>query len=81
MTEAPVTILKTKPAFQRALSREDAAAYAGVDPKRFDTLVKDGRMPLPTKILGIELWDRRKLDAAMDAIFTQTVRRQQKVSV
>jgi predicted DNA-binding transcriptional regulator AlpA len=52
----------------RGLSREQAAAYVGVSPSLFDTLVKDGRMPSPTRINTRTVWDRIKLDAAFDAL-------------
>lgn len=41
-----------------------AAAYIGVSPSLFDELVKDGRMPAPTRINARAIWDRLKLDEA-----------------
>jgi predicted DNA-binding transcriptional regulator AlpA len=52
----------------RGLSREQAAAYIGVSPSLFDILVKDGRMPTPTRINTRTVWDRVKLDAAFEAL-------------
>jgi predicted DNA-binding transcriptional regulator AlpA len=52
----------------RGLSREQAAAYVGVSPSLFDTLVKDGRMPEPKRINARTVWDRLQLDAAFAAL-------------
>ena len=52
----------------RGLSREQAAAYVGVSPSLFDTLVKDGRMPPPKRINSRTIWDRLELDAAFAAL-------------
>jgi predicted DNA-binding transcriptional regulator AlpA len=52
----------------RGLSREQAAAYVGVSPSLFDTLVKDGRMPAPKHINARTVWDRLQLDAAFAAL-------------
>jgi predicted DNA-binding transcriptional regulator AlpA len=52
----------------RGLSREGAAAYIGVSPSLFDIMVKDGRMPGPTRINSRVVWDRLKLDASFDAL-------------
>ena len=52
----------------RGLSREEAAAYIGVSPTLFDTLVKDGRMPGPKRINSRVVWDRLKLDVAFEAL-------------
>ena len=52
----------------RGLSREQAAAYVGISPSLFDTLVKDGRMPAPKRINSRTVWDRFLLDEAFDAI-------------
>jgi predicted DNA-binding transcriptional regulator AlpA len=52
----------------RGLSREQAAAYVGVSPSFFDTLVKDGRMPGPKRINSRAVWDRMELDAAFVAL-------------
>jgi predicted DNA-binding transcriptional regulator AlpA len=52
----------------RGLSREEAAAYIGVSPSKFDELVKDKRMPTPKRIDRRTVWDRRRLDAAFEAL-------------
>ena len=52
----------------RGLSRVEAAAYVGVSPSLFDTLVKDGRMPAPKRINSRMVWDRMRLDEAFDAL-------------
>lgn len=52
----------------RGLSRKLAAAYVGVSPSLFDTLVMDGRMPGPNRINSRVIWDRLKLDAAFEAL-------------
>jgi hypothetical protein len=48
----------------RGLSRVQAAAYIGVSPNLFEELVKDGRMPKPTRINTRMVWDRVRLDEA-----------------
>jgi predicted DNA-binding transcriptional regulator AlpA len=48
----------------RGLSRVESAAYVGVSPSLFDSMVKDGRMPPPKRINGRTVWDRKRLDAA-----------------
>jgi predicted DNA-binding transcriptional regulator AlpA len=48
----------------RGLSRVQSAAYIGVSPSLFDAMVKDGRMPKPTRINTRAVWDRVKLDEA-----------------
>jgi predicted DNA-binding transcriptional regulator AlpA len=52
----------------RCLSREESARYIGVSPSLFDQLVKDGRMPKPWRINTRTVWDRRKIDAALDRL-------------
>jgi predicted DNA-binding transcriptional regulator AlpA len=52
----------------RGLSREQAAAYVGISPSLFDTLVKDGRMPVPKRINSRTVWDRLELDEAFTAL-------------
>lgn len=65
MTAAPHKALKIEP---RGLGRDDAAAYIGISPRKFDELVADGRMPRPRRIDGRLVWDRRGLDAAFDEL-------------
>ena len=52
----------------RGLSRTEAAAYVGVSPTTFDRLVDDHLMPKPKRIYSRTVWDRKKLDAAFDAL-------------
>jgi predicted DNA-binding transcriptional regulator AlpA len=52
----------------RGLSREEAAAYVGISPSLFDSLVKDGRMPAPKRINARTVWDRIRLDVAFEAL-------------
>jgi predicted DNA-binding transcriptional regulator AlpA len=52
----------------RGLSRAQAAAYVGVSPTLFDRMVTDHKMPKPVRIYGRTVWDRRKVDAAFDAL-------------
>lgn len=52
----------------RGLSRVQAAAYVGVSPTLFDHMVKDGRMPQPTRINARTVWDRVKIDEAFAAL-------------
>jgi predicted DNA-binding transcriptional regulator AlpA len=52
----------------RGLSCEQAAAYIGISPSLFDTLVKDGRMPGPKRINTRTVWDRLQLDTAFAAL-------------
>ncbi len=51
----------------RGLSRIDAAAYIGVSPGTFDSFVKEGRMPKPTRLRNRLVWDRVELDSAFNA--------------
>ena len=55
-----------QPLMPRALSREEAARYAGVGTTKFDEMVKDGRMPKPFRIDGLVRWDIHRVDAALD---------------
>ena len=52
----------------RGLSRVQAAAYIGVSPNLFDEMVRDGRMPKPTRINSRTIWDRVRLDEAFAAL-------------
>lgn len=52
----------------RGLSRLESAAYVGVSGSLFDTMVKDGRMPLPKRINARTVWDRLRLDVAFAAL-------------
>jgi predicted DNA-binding transcriptional regulator AlpA len=50
----------------RGLSRVEAAAYVGISPSLFDTMVKEGRMPKPKRINSRAVWDRVEVDLAFD---------------
>lgn len=52
----------------RGLSRVQAAAYIGISPTLFDTMVADGRMPKPIRINARTIWDRVSLDEAFAAL-------------
>ncbi len=58
----------------RCLSREAGASYVGVSPNTFDIWVSRGWMPEPRTIGGRKLWDRRQLDASLDALFERESR-------
>jgi predicted DNA-binding transcriptional regulator AlpA len=53
---------------RRGLSRNDAAAYVGCGPTKFDEMVADGRMPPPRRIDGRKVWDVVELDSHFDAL-------------
>jgi predicted DNA-binding transcriptional regulator AlpA len=50
------------------LRLEDAAGYVGLGTTKFSELVAAGRMPKPVRIDGSVRWDRRQIDAALDAL-------------
>jgi predicted DNA-binding transcriptional regulator AlpA len=52
----------------RGLSRAQAATYIGVSATLFDEMVRDGRMPKPTRINTRTVWDRVKVDEAFAAL-------------
>jgi predicted DNA-binding transcriptional regulator AlpA len=52
----------------RGLSREVAAAYIGVSPPTFDSLVREGKMPRPFEIGTRRIWDRVEIDVAFAAL-------------
>jgi len=52
----------------RLLSHEQAAEYCGVSLTFFDQMVADGRVPQPTRLGRRVLWDRHKLDVAIDKL-------------
>ena len=52
----------------RGLRRDDAAAYVGVSPSKFDDWVDQGIMPEAKREGGIVVWDRLKLDDAFDTL-------------
>ena len=57
----------------RGLSRVEAAAYIGVSPSTFDTMVSDGRMPTPKRVNRRTVWDRQQLDVAFSALPSEDV--------
>lgn len=67
MTDAART-LRAQSQPRRGLRREEASAYLGLSPRKFDELVADGRMPRPKRIDGVVVWDLRRLDYAFDAL-------------
>ncbi len=62
------TIRPAPPFVPRGLRRDDAAAYVGVSPSKFDQWVEQGVMPRPKRRDRVVIWDRRALDAAFDAL-------------
>lgn len=52
----------------RGLRAERAAAYVGVSKTTFLELVEDGVMPKPIKLRGCMVWDRLKIDAAIESM-------------
>jgi predicted DNA-binding transcriptional regulator AlpA len=50
----------------RLMRREHAARYLSMSPTQFDKLVKAGTLPAPTRLGGMSLYDRHRLDAAAD---------------
>jgi len=52
---------------RRCFDRKEAASYVGVSVVTFDKLVHSGEMPSPVALFGRKVWDRRALDAAIDA--------------
>ena len=51
---------------RRGLRRGEAATYVGLSPSMFDKMVKEGRLPKPTRFGGASVWDMRLLDQAFD---------------
>jgi len=52
----------------RGVNREQAAAYVGVSPRKFDEMVEDGRMPPPKRVDARKVWDIRRLDEWFDRL-------------
>lgn len=53
----------------RMLSREAAAAYAGVSPGTFTKMIAEGTMPKARKLSGRRIaWDVRELDRYLDRL-------------
>ena len=51
---------------KRLLTRQEAAAYCGLEPSAFSLWVANGTMPKP--VAGSRRWDKRAIDAKLDAI-------------
>jgi predicted DNA-binding transcriptional regulator AlpA len=52
----------------RGFNREQAAAYVGVSPSKFDGLVVDGAMPQPKMVGSRTVWDRYLIDQAFEEL-------------
>jgi hypothetical protein len=66
LTRAQVHPTKTFP--RRGLSREEAAAYIGISPSKFDEMRKDGRIG-PAKLIDArKVWDIHQLDEVFEAL-------------
>lgn len=63
MTTRAVEIL---PFIPRGLNREQAATYVGIGSRMFDELVAEGALPSPFRLRGRKIWDRTRLDRAID---------------
>lgn len=50
----------------RGYNKEQAAAYIGVSPSKFDLMIADGTMPQPKMLGSRTIWDKHRLDAAFD---------------
>ena len=53
---------------RRGLRRDEAAAYVGVAPTKFDDWVKRGIMPRPKRQDGVVVWDILRLDSAFESL-------------
>jgi hypothetical protein len=69
MGRAPTTPDTTNRTYApRGMRRDTAAWYTGFSATKFDELVADGAMPKGKMIAGCRVWDRVKLDRALDAL-------------
>lgn len=68
MGSGPKNSTYTRLSPRRGLSREEAAAYLGISPSKFDELRKDGRVGAARLIDGRKVWDIHALDQAFDAL-------------
>ena len=50
----------------RGLPRTEAATYIGCSPRKFDYMVKDGRMPPPRMLDSKKIWDTLELNDFFD---------------
>jgi predicted DNA-binding transcriptional regulator AlpA len=62
----PASALRPVP--RRGLRREEAAAYVGISPSKFDRAVAEGVMPQPRTLDACVMWDVRELDERFDAL-------------
>ena len=53
---------------------ERAAAYLSMSRSTFLELVDEGKMPKPTRIGGLVLWDRLALDVAFEELHEESDR-------
>lgn len=60
--------LALPPPTRRLLHRDEAAAYVGVSPNLFDSMIVADVMPKPRVFRTRKLWDIREIDAAIDAL-------------
>lgn len=52
----------------RGMRRDDASAYLGISPSKFDDWVFRGIMPGPKRQDGVRVWDRLQLDLAFESL-------------
>lgn len=52
----------------RGMRASRAAAYLGMSESSFLSLVAEGVMPQPTRIKGMNIWDRLRIDAAFESL-------------
>lgn len=52
----------------RGLNREQVAAYIGISPSTFDSLVEKGLMPMPRMLEARRVWDIHEVDQAFDLL-------------
>lgn len=52
----------------RGMRRDDAAAYLGISPTKFDDWVAKKVMPGPKRQDGVKVWDRYRLDLAFESL-------------
>ena len=50
------------------MKRTDAALHCGVSPGHFDKLVREGLMPSPRHLSGVDVWLRQELDDVLFGI-------------
>jgi predicted DNA-binding transcriptional regulator AlpA len=53
---------------RRGLRRLEAAEYLGLSARKFDALVRDGKMPKPKRVDSIPIWDIDMLDHFFDLL-------------